>query len=167
MPHRIIRLGIVPAMRPHELVAALIRASGLSTVQLAKDMGQASFQGSLHKIAHGLVASPKRASADRIARYFEIPVDALYDAKVAARVAAERGLLAYENVAPLPAAAPAAREPAPPAYLPSEGRRLPIQLQQRIAALSSNHFEQLVQALDALVTGYEAQRAQPSKRARS
>lgn len=49
-------------------------------------MGYPGFQGTLHKIAAGRVESPSRESAERISRFFDIPIDALYDPRVAAQV---------------------------------------------------------------------------------
>jgi transcriptional regulator with XRE-family HTH domain len=73
-------------------VRLLFEAEKKSSVQLARDMGRATFQSTLHKIMSGVVASPTRSSAERIARYFKIPIDALYDEATATQVAKDRGL---------------------------------------------------------------------------
>lgn len=84
-------------MEPHKLIAALCRASGLSQPELAvamKGTGPSgkNFQGTLNKFINGNVPQPQRHTAEAIAAYFDIPVDAIYSAEVASRVAAERGL---------------------------------------------------------------------------
>lgn len=80
-------------MKPHELVKALIDASGKSGPQIAREMGRAGFQGTLHKFAAGLVVSPARRTAERIARYFNLPIDAMYDDVVATRIGRELGVV--------------------------------------------------------------------------
>lgn len=82
-------------MKPHELVSMLVAAHG-GSLPVAKAMGKPSFQGTLYKIADGKVTSPQRSSAERIAKFFGIPVDALYDEAVATRVAQELGQAAVE-----------------------------------------------------------------------
>jgi DNA-binding XRE family transcriptional regulator len=78
-------------MKPHELVAALVRATGKPTLQVATEMHSATFQGTLHKFINGRVPSPSRTTAERIARYFDLPVDALYSVAVATRIAKALG----------------------------------------------------------------------------
>ncbi len=78
-------------MQPHTLIALLVTAAG-GTAKVARDMRSPSFQGTLHKICSGHVRSPKRESAERIAQFFNIPVDAVYDPAAAQRVAEERQL---------------------------------------------------------------------------
>jgi hypothetical protein len=51
-----------------------------------------SFQGTLHKYINGHVRSPSRSTAERIAKHFDIPTEAIYDEKVATQIAAERKL---------------------------------------------------------------------------
>lgn len=77
-------------MEPHELLKRLVDEAG-GSLKVAKAMGQASFQGTLHKISHGNVSNPKYESAERISRHFGIPVQALYDKKVATEVAVRFG----------------------------------------------------------------------------
>ena len=85
MPHRIIRRCIVQPVKPHQLVKALVdRAGGALPVAVA--MKARTFQGTLWKICDGKVASPSRASAERIAAHFGIPVEAIYDEKIATDV---------------------------------------------------------------------------------
>lgn len=79
-------------MKPSLLIDALIKLSGKSLTQCATEMANLKFQGTLYKFTHDSVRSPSRLTATRIASYFKIPVDAIYDSAVAARVAAERGI---------------------------------------------------------------------------
>ena len=102
MPHRFIRGCIVPRMEPHDLIRQLVEAAG-GTARVAREMRAPTFQGTLHKICSGHVKSPTRRSAERISRFFGIPVDAVYKASVAQQVAASRQLstpLAVREAAP-------------------------------------------------------------------
>lgn len=74
-------------MEPHELVAALIRKTGKSTLQVAIEMDRASFQGTLHKYINGGVRSPSHTTAKKIADYFGLNIEALYDRAHAAKAA--------------------------------------------------------------------------------
>lgn len=82
-------------MKPHELVAALFaeRKDITSVSALARAIHNQGFQGTLHKFLAGQVPHPTAATASRIAKFFQIPLEALYDSKVATRIARERGLL--------------------------------------------------------------------------
>lgn len=75
-------------MAPHLLIAELVKRAG-GSLAVAKAMRKPGFQGTLHKICAGRVTSPSRESALRISKHFAIPLDALYDADVAARVYAQ------------------------------------------------------------------------------
>lgn len=111
MPYRNIRCCIVADMQPHELIRELVHRAG-GELRVAKAMHNAAFQGTLHKLCHGNVRSPKRETAERIAAHFDLPVDALYDAAVATRIYAERfGGPAVTQ----PPALYRVRAPAPPA----------------------------------------------------
>lgn len=68
-----------------QLIDILVRNAG-GALSVAKAMKAPTFQGTLHKIASGNVTAPSRRSAERIASFFGIPVDALYDDNVATRV---------------------------------------------------------------------------------
>lgn len=83
-------------MKPYELIRALVRGTGKSDRQVAIEMRDSTFQGTLYKFMAGGVASPQRATAERIARHFKLPIDALYDEAIATRVATERGIAAHE-----------------------------------------------------------------------
>lgn len=107
-------------MQPHELVQKLFQARKdiTSVSALARAIHNQSFQGTLHKFLSGKTASPDQATAARIAKFFGLPIEAIYDAKVATRIAQERGLLdgkeglqlavreTKETYAPAPAAWP-------------------------------------------------------------
>lgn len=86
-------------MKPHELVFALVERGGGAS-KVARAMGYPGFQGTLHKIAAGRVESPTRESAERISRFFDIPIDALYDSRVAARVLRDKFANVPANEAP-------------------------------------------------------------------
>ncbi len=88
MPQRIIDWRIVLPMKSHELVNALVERAG-GALRVAKAMGSQSFQPTLFRVCSGLVSSPKRETAEKIAKHFGIPVDAIYDDKLATRIAAE------------------------------------------------------------------------------
>lgn len=76
-------------MKSYEFIRWLVYRAG-GPLPVAKAMRAPGFQPTLHKICAGHVASPKRASAERIAAYFGIPVDAVYDDALARRL--------YENM---------------------------------------------------------------------
>lgn len=141
MPHRIMRTCIVLRMDPHRLIARLVQDAG-GALPVAKAMGKPTFQGTLHKICAGGVASPKRDSAQRIADHFKIPVDALYDPQVADAVWAAR----FGSAAPMTVRPPAvtqltAKEAVPGSIWlgrsrPSVGSRLPSCQRSCCSALS-------------------------------
>lgn len=106
MPQRIIRPCIFDGVKPYELFAALMTMEG-GSMPLARKMGSVRIQSKLHKFAAGGVANPARATAEVIAKYFKIPVDAIYDEKVATAIAKER------NISAIPAGiAAATKKPA-------------------------------------------------------
>ncbi len=79
-------------MQPHELIAALVRNTGKPLLQVATEMDRASFQSTLHKLVNGQIVAPTRPTAKKVADYFELPVEALYDARLATQIAVERGI---------------------------------------------------------------------------
>jgi hypothetical protein len=89
MPWRIIHPCIVDGVKPYQFVAALVEAAG-GPFRVARAMRAPSFQPTLHKFVNGQVANPKRPTAERIAKHFRIPVDAIYDERVATQLAKER-----------------------------------------------------------------------------
>lgn len=72
-------------MKAHEFIKWLVYRAG-GPLPVAKAMRTPGFQPTLHKICAGHVASPKRASAERIAAHFGIPVDAVYNDALAKRL---------------------------------------------------------------------------------
>jgi hypothetical protein len=122
------------SMQPHELVQRLVRQTGKSTLQVAVEMHRASFQGTLHKLIGGQVASPSRQTAQRISRYFKIPIEAMYDSAVARRVAVEQGLVAG-----------AVHEPVTPYKVTTNGA---LETRAKAAPVFSARTEQRLRALD-------------------
>lgn len=90
-------------MKAHQFIAALVEAAGGSN-RVALAMRAKTFQGTLHRICQG-TSTPTRASAERIAAHFGIPVDAVYDDEVAAQL--HQRLMGAAGDA-LPASAPGA-----------------------------------------------------------
>lgn len=119
----------------------------MSELEAAKAMRSATFQGTLHRFLHDDTRSPSRATAELIANYFKIPVDAIYNAAAATRVAVDLGL-----VEGAPPANLTAREPEAQYGLPK--RELSPELQRRIRALDDEQFnlleKTLANVLDAL-----------------
>lgn len=85
--HRCItRSRIVLPVKPHELIHALVERDG-GALPVAKKMGSAAFQPTLHRFISGETESPTRRTAERIARHYRIPVDTLYSEKLATEAA--------------------------------------------------------------------------------
>ena len=80
------------AMQPHQLIAALMHAQQLRTNSLAASLRKPSLQPSIHRFLAGQVKEPARSTAEPIAAFFGIPVEALYNASEATRIATMRGL---------------------------------------------------------------------------
>jgi hypothetical protein len=104
MPRRIIRGCIVSAVKPYQLIAALMAREGLGPLPLARRIGKEKLQPQFHRFSKGEVANPKRTTAAPLAEYFGLPIDAIYDEKLATAIAKERGIVA------LPPAEPAERK---------------------------------------------------------
>jgi len=102
MPHHIISERIVRIVKPHELIFALMADAGLGPLPLAKKLGKASLQAPLHRYTRGMVPSPDISTARPLAKFFNLPVEAIYDEKVATAIAKERGI----KVVPIPAPKP-------------------------------------------------------------
>lgn len=114
-------------------------------MQVARDMDKASFQGTLHKYINGRVPNPTRQTAQKIAKHFGLPIDALYDRAMAARLAAERGL------SPTRISSLAAAEPIPKYFATaSPKRRLSRALELRIEGLTNDQ----VRGLESVLTAY-------------
>lgn len=136
---------------PHKLVELLASKSGLSLLELAKRMHKASFQGTLHKFVHGSVESPSRATAKRIADYFKIPLDALYDARIAAQIAVEQGLIYSSTTVatPLQVNQPPPRWESPaPAPIQLRPTSLSPALMARIDRLAPHQLQQLMTMIE-------------------
>lgn len=132
-------------MEPYQLIARLVRDTGLSTMQVARDIDCASFQGTLHKYINGQVPNPTRNTASKIAKHFGLPVDAIYDKAAAERIARERGLL--DLVTPLKVAEPTANFMV---SIPLQPRKLSAAIEAHIQRLD---IEQL-KGLEAVVSAY-------------
>jgi hypothetical protein len=100
MHQHILGGGIFARMKPHELVAALMRAQGLGAYPLARRLKKPGLQSQIHRFINGQVAAPARSTAEPLARFFELPVDAIYDEKVATRIARERNVQEQQSSAP-------------------------------------------------------------------
>lgn len=81
-------------MEPHELVKALFerRDDIRSVSELARLIHNQGFQGTLHKFLSGRTRSPDHDTATRIAKFFGLPIEAIYDSKAATRIGREMGL---------------------------------------------------------------------------
>jgi DNA-binding XRE family transcriptional regulator len=73
-------------VKPHELVKKLVDKAG-GEGPVARAMGMRTFQGTLHKVGAGKVDQPTRATAAKIAKHFKIPIEAIYDEKLATEIA--------------------------------------------------------------------------------
>lgn len=85
---------IVGCMKPHQLIHALMIDKGLdaSASKLAHRLRRPKMQPSIHRFLYGEVSNPAHKTAKPIADFFGIPVDALYDDRLATSIAHERGL---------------------------------------------------------------------------
>lgn len=92
-------------MKPHQLFAALAARQQLKTLQLAKAMGRPKLQPQLHRFLKGEVASPAATTAQPLAAYFKLPLEAVYDEKKATEIAKALGITA------LPEQPPAVKKP--------------------------------------------------------
>lgn len=92
MPRRIFPLRIVRSMQPYQLIAALMHAQKLKTNALASSMRKPALQPTLHRFLDGKVKEPARSTAEPLATYFGIPVEAIYNQIEATKIASARGL---------------------------------------------------------------------------
>lgn len=83
-------------MKPHQLLYALMSRAQIGSNALAVAIGQPGLQGQIHRWMHGLVAHPRATTAQPIAAYFSVPMEALYVEEVATKIAKERGLTVVE-----------------------------------------------------------------------
>ncbi len=133
---------------PHELIGELVNRSGKSVTQIAREMHQPTFQGTLHKFLSGLVREPSRTTAERISRYFRVPMESLYNDAAATRCAFERGLLP----AP-PSTTLSAREPQAPYQAGAAPLNPPISesLQFRVRCLSPAQYRTLLSVIETFL----------------
>jgi len=136
-------------MKPHELIAALMHQEG-GSLPLARKMGKPGFQSKIHKFAAGHVANPLRPTAEALAGYFNLPVDAIYDEKVATAIARERG------ISPLTAEILAAKQKTKRPAIDQEAK----QAAATFASLTPKEREAFWQALDAARGTAPAEKAQ-------
>lgn len=92
MHHRISSPGTFVGMKPFELVRGLMLQADLGPLPLAKKLNKPQLQPQIHRFINGDVAEPRRATALPIAEFFGIPVEALYDEKIATKIARERDI---------------------------------------------------------------------------
>ena len=83
-------------MQPHQLIAALMHAQQIRTNALAASMRKPALQPSIHRFLAGQVKEPARSTAEPLAAFFHIPVEALYNPAEAARIAKARGLVVVD-----------------------------------------------------------------------
>lgn len=109
MPYRFMHLRIVMRVKPFELIArltvqhGLAERAGLGSAQLASALGLRDKQSQIYRYLNGQVREPQRATAEAMARLFDIPIDAVYNERIATDVAIERGFV--EGVTQQPALA--------------------------------------------------------------
>ncbi len=94
MPYRIIRPCIVDKVKPYELIAALMHREDLGALPFAKKIGKPKLQPQIHRFIKGGVKEPARTTAAPLAAYFHLPIDAIYDEKVATAEAKRLGISA-------------------------------------------------------------------------
>lgn len=94
MPQRIIPSCIVGGVKPYQLIEALMAAEELGPLPLAKKLKKPELQPLIHRFINGAVKSPKSSTAIPLADYFNLPLEAIYQEKVATEIAKQRGLKA-------------------------------------------------------------------------
>lgn len=112
MPHRSMRRCIFDGVKPYLLIAALMRQQNTGPLPVAKAIGQVKLQSHFQKFKSGQVDEPARTTAAPLAKYFDIPIEAIYDEKIAGQIARERGLVALARDIerePIPERAPRKR----------------------------------------------------------
>jgi len=150
-------------MQPHELIAELVRRTGKSTLQVAREMQKASFQGTLHRYINGNASNPTRQTAKAIADYFNLPVDALYDKALALRIAKERGLAPDTRLPPVVLA----QEPAPVRKYHEAEEALPAVLMARIKRLKAEHRKGLISMMETYLDAVDPMHAHAGKARRA
>lgn len=80
-------------MKPYQLILGLMAQKGIAgALPLAKAANVPKKQPQVHRWLSGDVAEPKRATVEPIAKFFEIPVEAMYDDREATKIARDRGI---------------------------------------------------------------------------
>lgn len=102
----------MPSMEPYRLIAALVERSGRPVADIAREMDKATFQGTLHRYLNGKSPQPSRYTAKRIADFFRLPIEVIYDPEVAGYYAEELGIDLNTKV---PEAVPGSRRVKPKA----------------------------------------------------
>lgn len=93
MHHHINAAGTLARMKPYQLILGLMAQKGIAgALPLAKAANVPKKQPQVHRWLNGEVAEPKRATVEPIAKYFEVPVEAMYDEREATRIARDRGI---------------------------------------------------------------------------
>jgi hypothetical protein len=93
MSNHIIDARIVRAvMKAHELIYALMVKEGKNPTSLAKALKRPGLQGQLHRFFQGQVARPEYGTAELLTKRYHLPLEAMYDAKVATAIAKDRGI---------------------------------------------------------------------------
>lgn len=77
-------------MEPRELLRQLMKAHGLNSNSLAAKTNGKTKQPQIHRFLSGEAKEPKRSTLEPIALYFKIPVDALFDKRIASEVARQK-----------------------------------------------------------------------------
>lgn len=102
MPQRIICWPIVVGMKPHELLLALMAAKGrdrsgrvFGASALARAVKRP--QPTIYRLMTGEVVRPDFDTAAPVAAFFDVPITAMYDERVATAIAKERGLSAVAS----------------------------------------------------------------------
>lgn len=115
MPQRIILVGIVSEVSPSELIYALMQERKLGSLPLAKAIGKPQLQSQIYRFSRAQVQKPDYSTAEPLAKFFNLPIEALFDSKVATKIARERNL----KVVPL-----TPKEPPAPSTLKEQLRRI-------------------------------------------
>lgn len=84
-------------MDPRALLQQLMDRDGLNSNSLAARLENATTQPQIHKFLAGKAREPRRSTLAPVARYFRIPLDALYDANLADLAAKQKQLPGAET----------------------------------------------------------------------
>jgi DNA-binding XRE family transcriptional regulator len=88
-------------MKSHELIYALMHRQGLGSLTLAKKLKNPGLQAPIYRFVRGQ-STPEAETARQIAKYFDLPLEALYDDQVATKTAAARDLTVVPVAPPKP-----------------------------------------------------------------